>query len=405
MMPSSRSMLSFDKRLPPDTWNTSGLQDNVFGNQFSTFDSPRDHHQGIHPRRLHRQSQGAEHALQTLEKAKAKAKAKLDDAKLAADQEWEALKHASSTPAHKVSGMTPEERETGAAGAVSVLSLASAVGDRKTALVGGVAANVLASSNLPSQASARDRPHATSAAAGSSSSADSSSLPDVSNGTRWASFLTAARARSSSSEPLRRLRRSAWCESTSQASAIFKLTVPLGCDRRRGLCVRGQGTSDDGTDGRRWRSARGGAHGAALSTRCHFVKFCNGQQQMKRVACDREGHHRAACTELGRRAFAVESAGARICREAGGRVAVNVMVRDMDIAAPDPRDGRRLEIVVDGLPLFGGAQFAVDTTLVSALHCDGSATAGARDNDGAALVRARRRKERTYPGSVGRVGG
>ena len=35
--------------------------------------------------------------------------------------------------------------------------------------------------------------------------------------------------------------------------------------------------------------------------------------------------------------------------------------------------------------------------LVSALHCDGSATVGARDNDGAALVRARRRKERTYP--------
>ena len=89
------------------------------------------------------------------EKAKAKAKAKLDDATLAADQEWEALKHASSTPAHKVSGMTPEERETGAAGAVSVLSLVSAVGDRKTALVGGVAANVLASSSLPSQAFAR----------------------------------------------------------------------------------------------------------------------------------------------------------------------------------------------------------------------------------------------------------
>ena len=41
------------------------------------------------------------------------------------------------------------------------------------------------------------------------------------------------------------------------------------------------------------------------------------------------------------------------------------MVRDLDIAAPDPRGGRRLEIVVDGLPLVGGAQFAVDTTLVS----------------------------------------
>ena len=49
MIPSSRSMLSRDKRLPLDTWNTSGPQENVFGNQLSTFDSPRDHPQGIHP--------------------------------------------------------------------------------------------------------------------------------------------------------------------------------------------------------------------------------------------------------------------------------------------------------------------------------------------------------------------
>ena len=48
-IPSSRSMLSRDKRLPLDTWNTPGLQENVFGNQFSTFVSSRDHHQGIHP--------------------------------------------------------------------------------------------------------------------------------------------------------------------------------------------------------------------------------------------------------------------------------------------------------------------------------------------------------------------
>ena len=46
--PSSRSMLSRDRRVPLDTWNTSGLQENVVGNQFSTFDSPRDHPQGIH---------------------------------------------------------------------------------------------------------------------------------------------------------------------------------------------------------------------------------------------------------------------------------------------------------------------------------------------------------------------
>ena len=49
MIPNSRSMLSRDKRLPLDTGNTSGLQENVFGYQFSTFDSHRDHPQGIHP--------------------------------------------------------------------------------------------------------------------------------------------------------------------------------------------------------------------------------------------------------------------------------------------------------------------------------------------------------------------
>ena len=42
-IPSSLSMVSRDKRLPLDTWNTSGLQENVFGNQFSTFDSPTDY--------------------------------------------------------------------------------------------------------------------------------------------------------------------------------------------------------------------------------------------------------------------------------------------------------------------------------------------------------------------------
>ena len=97
---------------------------------------------------------------------------------------------------------------------------------------------------------------------------------------------------------------------------------------------------------------------------------------------------------LGRRGFAVESAAARVCREAGGRVTTNVMVRDLDLAAPNVRDARRLEVVVDGLPLFGGAQLAVDTTLVSALDCDGSAIRGTPNSDGIALALARRRKER-----------
>ena len=45
---SSRSMLSRNKCLPLDTWNTSGLQENVFGNQCSTVDSSRNHCQRIH---------------------------------------------------------------------------------------------------------------------------------------------------------------------------------------------------------------------------------------------------------------------------------------------------------------------------------------------------------------------
>ena len=48
MVPSSSFMLSRFKRLPFDTWNSLGLQENVFGNQFSTFGSHRNPSQGIH---------------------------------------------------------------------------------------------------------------------------------------------------------------------------------------------------------------------------------------------------------------------------------------------------------------------------------------------------------------------
>ena len=49
---------------------------------------------------------------------------------------------------------------------------------------------------------------------------------------------------------------------------------------------------------------------------------------------DSRGHHRAACPlagVLGRRGFSLESAAARVCREAGGRVTTNVRVQDMDL--------------------------------------------------------------------------
>ena len=54
---------------------------------------------------------------------------------------------------------------------------------------------------------------------------------------------------------------------------------------------------------------------------------------------------------------------ARVCRKAGGRVTTNVMIRDLDLIQPGVFEARRLEVVVDGLSLFGGAQLAVGATL------------------------------------------
>ena len=113
---------------------------------------------------------------------------------------------------------------------------------------------------------------------------------------------------------------------------------------------------------------------------------------------DAFGHHRAACSRsgvLGRRGFSLESGAARVCREAGGRAATNLLVGDMDLGVPNAHDSRRLE-VVDGLPLFGGAQFAVDTTLVSAVQGDGQPQRGASDRDAVALNCARKKKETTH---------
>ena len=56
---------------------------------------------------------------------------------------------------------------------------------------------------------------------------------------------------------------------------------------------------------------------------------------------------------------------AQVCREAGTRVRTNTFVRDMDLEGVHVLDGRRLEVVADGLTLWHGAQLAIDTTLVS----------------------------------------
>ena len=60
----------------------------------------------------------------------------------------------------------------------------------------------------------------------------------------------------------------------------------------------------------------------------------------------------------------------------------NVFVRDLNIMGIRPTDGRRIEIVADGLSLFHSAQLVIDTTIVCPVGRDGTAYARAADEDG-----------------------
>ena len=114
---------------------------------------------------------------------------------------------------------------------------------------------------------------------------------------------------------------------------------------------------------------------------------------------DELGDHRSACAQVGvlaHRAGPLERAAARICREAGARVATSVALRDLNLDVP-ATDGRRIEVVANGLPLWQGAQIAVDTTLVCPVRRDGQARPGADARPGLALEQAAQRKMRTYP--------
>ena len=93
-------------------------------------------------------------------------------------------------------------------------------------------------------------------------------------------------------------------------------------------------------------------------------------------------------------------AAARVCREAGGRVASKLFVRNMDMGLPRAGDSRRLKVVVDGLPLYSGVQLAVDTTLVSAFEGDGEPRRSVADHDGFAFAAARRDEERERTSSL-----
>ena len=93
-----------------------------------------------------------------------------------------------------------------------------------------------------------------------------------------------------------------------------------------------------------------------------------------------------------------------IFKFAGGRVRMNVFVRDLDLPVVNNLDERRLEVVVDGLPLFRGAQLEIDTTVVRPLTREGVAKPKCATENGASLERARTRKERRCPELVGAEG-
>ena len=123
----------------------------------------------------------------------------------------------------------------------------------------------------------------------------------------------------------------------------------------------------------------------------------------RRCACgrdlDAQGDHRAACANSGAlaaRAPALEQAVARICREAGATVARNVALADMNIADA-VLDGRRIEIVANGLHAYHGQQLAIDTTCVSPLTRTGHPHPGTTTEPARALAQAVARKRRRYP--------
>ena len=120
---------------------------------------------------------------------------------------------------------------------------------------------------------------------------------------------------------------------------------------------------------------------------CH----CRGQ-------LDPWGDHRAAYATAGvlpARAIPLERALARVCREAGARVARGVRLAGRNLEASVKR---RIEVVCNGLPLWHGAQLAVDATIVSPVGRTGEPRAGADARPVLSLDQAALRKRRhTYP--------
>ena len=73
------------------------------------------------------------------------------------------------------------------------------------------------------------------------------------------------------------------------------------------------------------------------------------------------------------------------------------LLRDLDLTLQAADDGRRVDVVAYGLPVFGGVPVCADATLVSPLHSNGEPWRGTDSEDGLRLRAPRRRKEVTYP--------
>ena len=98
-------------------------------------------------------------------------------------------------------------------------------------------------------------------------------------------------------------------------------------------------------------------------------------------------------TDQEQRGTPAEVCMARICREAGARVKENQLLRDLNIVA-QADDQRRIEVIANGLPFWGGKQVAIDTTVVSALKGRGVAR-GRRQ--GQAIHEAEQDKRQKHP--------
>ena len=73
----------------------------------------------------------------------------------------------------------------------------------------------------------------------------------------------------------------------------------------------------------------------------------------------------------------------------------NCLLRDMNVAVR-AEDERRIEVLASGLPLFHGAQLAVDITSRNALTSNGEPRPGSARVDGHVCERARADKETKY---------